>query len=56
MFKHRIEIVHILAMAMAIVIGCFTRTFFYIESQLPKCLSTAEDLQLRYYFIQKSIH
>ena len=29
MFKHWMEIVH--TMAMAIVIGCFTRTFFLIR-------------------------
>ena len=34
-------------MAMAIVIGYFTRTFFLRESQLPQCLSMAKDSQLR---------
>ena len=36
-------------MAMAIVIGCFTRTFFLREIQLPQCLSMAKDSQLRDY-------
>ena len=47
MFKHRVE--WCITMAMAIVIGCFTRTFFLRGSQLPYCISMAKDSHLRDY-------